>query len=105
MITAEQYQAGQTEAEFQKAVVEAAQYHGWDCFHFPNAIINPRGWPDLLMLRNGVWMLRECKVPGGRLGVRQVAMIERLRANGADVHIWLPEEWQTVIEPTLKGFR
>lgn len=102
VLSAQQYQARQTEAEFQAAVVEAAELHGWECFHFPNAIINPRGWPDLLMLRNGVWRLRECKTERGRLGPRQMEMIARLQANGADVEIWKPDMWGE-IETALKG--
>ena len=101
-LSADQYRARQTEAQFQAAVVEAAERLGWDCFHFPNAIINPRGWPDLLMLRDGVWMLRECKIDAGRLGHRQVEMIARLCGNGADVAIWKPKAWDE-IEAALKG--
>jgi hypothetical protein len=102
MIDAAAYKATQTEAQFQRVVIEAAERLGWSVYHFPNAIINPAGWPDLLMLRNGVWRLRELKTERGRLGPRQIERIAELEANGADVAVWKPEMWDA-IEQTLRG--
>lgn len=101
-ISAQAAVARQTEADFQKQVKQAAALLGWFCLHFPNAVINPAGWPDLMCFRDGKMLLMELKRENGRLGPRQEEMIETLNHCGQVVHVFRPSDWDQ-IEKTLRG--
>lgn len=101
-IPAAAYRARQTEKAFQQQVTHAAALLGWFCVHFPNAVINPAGWPDLLCFRDGECLLMELKRENGKLGPKQQEMIETLKHCGCVVHVFRPSDWPD-IEMTLRG--
>lgn len=101
MMTAADYRAKQTEAQFQSAVKEAAERHGWLVFHWPNALINPI-WPDLTLIRGGRIIFAELKTHRGKLSLNQEARLLELAAAGMEVYIWRPQ-YRDAIEATLKG--
>lgn len=101
-MASETYRGRQTEAQFMHAVQDAAARLGWLDFHFPNALCNPPGFPDLILLRDGVCIFAELKVRGGRLGRRQEEMAIDLADAGFPVRLWYPDDWPE-IEATLKG--
>lgn len=94
--------ARQTEKEFQRSVLEAASALNWFCLHFPNAVINPAGWPDLICFRGGKCLLMELKRENGKLGPKQEEMIDTLQHCGQVVHVFRPSQWDE-IEATLRG--
>lgn len=100
-IDATTYQAKQTEAQFQAAVVQLAETLGWRCWHFPQARGNPCV-PDLFLFRDGVLVLAELKTERGKLSVNQARMILDLDAHGIIVHVWRPSSWPE-IERVLQG--
>jgi hypothetical protein len=100
--TAATYRARQGEKDFQAAVLEAASALNWFCLHFPNAVINPAGWPDLICFRDGKTLLMELKRENGRLGPKQIEMIETLEHCGCVVRVFRPNQWDE-IEMTLRG--
>lgn len=100
-MTAAEYHARQTEAQFMATVKEAAERHGWIAVHFPNAIINPT-WPDLTLIRGRRVVFAELKTERGKLGPRQREMIADLEAIGAEVYVWRPSMWPA-IEAALRG--
>jgi VRR-NUC domain len=99
-VEASRYLATETEAQFQRTVIEAAMLLGWLVFHFPRMIGNPTGFPDLILIRDGVTIYRELKTPRGRVSAHQHLMHERLRDAGADVAVWYSTDWDA-IEATL----
>lgn len=102
-IAAADYQRRQTEAEFQAAVIEAAERLGWLCFHWPNAIINPI-WPDLTLIKDGRVIFAELKAERGKLSPKQRERFQELAGAGMDVRVWRPSQWEW-IEQTLRGER
>jgi hypothetical protein len=94
-ITAATYQAQQTEAQFQAAVVHLAETLGYRAWHFPQARGNPCV-PDLFLFRNGVLVLAELKTERGKLSANQVRMILDLDAHGVVVYVWRPSSWPEI---------
>jgi hypothetical protein len=95
-VEASKYLATETEAQFQRTVIEAATLLGWVVFHFPRMIGNPTGFPDLILIRDGVVLFRELKTPRGRVSAHQTQLHARLRDVGADVDIWYSSDWDTI---------
>jgi hypothetical protein len=96
-VSASQYQGRQTEAEFMAAVKQFAELHGWLCWHFPNAIINPCV-PDLFLFREGELLLAELKTERGKISFRQEQMLIELGIHGIYVHVWRPSMWDAIGE-------
>lgn len=88
-----------SEAAFQRQVIDLAILHGWWCWHDQDSRKNRAGLPDLILVkRRVVWA--ELKVPPRELTSDQEACLARLRAAGAEVHVWRPADWKD-IERTL----
>lgn len=103
--------AGETEVQFQQAVIEAAQLHGWTVAHFRPARTQQgwrtpvqadgKGFPDLVLVATGRVVFAELKSDRGRLTDDQKIWWERLRTAGAEVYVWRPRDWPH-IEKTLR---
>lgn len=97
------------EAEFQSAVIEAAQWHGWIVHHTRNVQIRPgvwatplqgdRGFPDLVLARpkHGDLVFAELKAPRGRLTPEQELWLATLRSAGAEAYCWRPVDMADII--------
>ena len=96
-ITAPAYLATATEAQFQRAVVEAATVLGWIAVAIPNMIGNPTGWPDLILIGHGRVMFRELKTERGKLSPKQRQWLERLQGAGADAALRRPADWELIV--------
>lgn len=113
------YQASQTEAQFQQAVVAYAQRNGWRCHWVPDSLYRrsfaasqhgadqgERGFPDLVMTRredDGTvrCVVAELKSLTGRVKPTQQAWIDELTlVGGIEVYVWFPDDWRH-IEATL----
>jgi len=102
-----------TETQFQEAVVEAAQVHGWIVAHFRPAktekgwrtpvAADGKGFPDLVLAhpQRGV-LFRELKSEKGKVSPEQQVWIDTLTAGGADAGFWRPRDWDD-IERVLRG--
>lgn len=95
-MTAASYQARQTEAQFMRAVQEFARLHGWLCVHWPNAVYNPAGYPDLTCYRDSICRHIELKTTRGRLGPKQREWAERLHQAGFRVLVATPDDWPEI---------
>jgi hypothetical protein len=107
-----------SEADFQAAVIDLACRTGWQCHHqkvpyrtLPTgrkiAITEPgttKGVPDLLLVHPHRGVLHvELKTEAGRLTAEQELWRDRLIAAGGDWRLWRPHDWESEIEPTLRG--
>jgi hypothetical protein len=68
------------EADYQARIIDTARLHGWRCAHFRPAhtakgwrtpIEGDRGFPDLVLARDGHIIIAELKSDRGRLGPGQ----------------------------------
>jgi len=69
----------------------------WEHYHTRNSRGSRAGFPDWVLWRERVIFV-ELKSEGGRVKREQWAVIDGLRAAGAEVHIWRPSMRATVAE-------
>lgn len=104
---AEAYQATATERQWQETVIACARALGWVAVHFPLmgrpdlGVGNPRGFPDLLLLRGQRYVLAELKTATGQLSADQRRFHAQIAAAGGTVRVWRPADWPEV-EETLR---
>lgn len=103
-MTTEEFAASESEAGFQKQVIELATLCGWDHYHTHDSRRSPEGWPDLALWRPGSFLLVELKAQNGRVTPAQRAMLYSLRLAlpAGSVHFWRPSDWPD-IERILGG--
>lgn len=87
-----------TEAQLQKAVIDAAHMFGWLVHHVKPArtpdgkyltrIAGDAGFPDLVLARDGEVFFVELKSAIGRIRPEQKRWAEHL-----DVIVWRPVDW------------
>ena len=67
-----------TEAEMQALIVEAAGWGGWMVYHTFDSRRSQPGFPDLILVRDGVMMAWELKSGSGRVTPEQQAWVDAL---------------------------
>lgn len=97
----------QSEADFERAVIQAAELYGWRWCHVRKAVVRKGrvatptsvpGWPDLVLWRPrlGGLMFVELKKLGGQLSPEQRDVLESLASAGAVVDTWWPNQWDRI---------
>ena len=92
----------ESEAEFQRWVMELADVLGWSTVHFRPAMTSKgyrtpvsgplgKGWPDLVLVRERV-IFAELKSDKGKLSLEQDYVLGELRNAGAEVYVWRPQD-------------
>jgi hypothetical protein len=94
--------ARQTEADWQRVIVDAARLFGWHVEHFRQMIGNPSGFPDLAMWRGDAYLLVELKREGGKPRPSQVRWADEAARCGVVVHLWQPSDFEMAMA-TLRG--
>ncbi len=99
--------AKQSEADFQKQVIQLARLYRWKVAHF-RAAMNKRGmwqtpvqadgagFPDLLMVRDRV-IAAELKSEKGKTSPEQDAWLAQFRAAGIETYVWRPADWDELV--------
>lgn len=96
----------ESEASFQRAVIDLAHLHNWMVFHARTSRTTSGGWatavaadgagfPDLVLVRKRT-LFRELKTDRGRLSHAQDQWHARLHDAGADVGVWRPRDWERI---------
>ncbi len=100
-----------TEANFLKMVLQLARLRGWRTFHArPGRTL--KGWrtpvqgdgvgfPDCLLIRDGVLLVFELKVGNGQTSPAQAAWLAAFRAAGIPATVVRPRDW-SLIEKALE---
>lgn len=97
----------QSEADFQRAVVEAAHLHGWRTCHTRKATVRKGqiatptsvpGWPDLVLwhTEHRAVLFVELKTDKGVLSDAQVNVLDSLSRAGAYIAVWRPKDWDGI---------
>jgi hypothetical protein len=99
------------ERDFQSTVIDAARLLGWRVVHFRPARTehgwrtpveaDGAGFVDLVLVRDRVLFV-ELKGSATRLTPEQRQWLDALDAAGAEVYLWLPDDWPE-IEQVLGG--
>lgn len=90
-----------TETQFQTMVIELAMYCGWIVFHPLPATVRSgqwathmtgnKGFPDLVLARRRIVLLRELKTERGVVSKFQQRWIDE-----AGVQVWRPSDWDRI---------
>ena len=87
-----------SEKAFMGAVVRLAKEHSWLVFHPHDSRRSLPGYPDLTLVRNGVCLWSELKVPGGGLTLQQAHWLKALGAvRETATFLWQPEDWPEIV--------
>jgi hypothetical protein len=93
-----------SEADFQRRVMDTARLAGWMVAHFRPAqtqrgrwvtpMAGDKGFPDLVLAREGRLLLAELKTDTGKPTAEQQAWLAELGAHG---RLWRPRNWEAVL--------
>jgi len=96
--------ATMTEAVLQQRVEEMAFRLGWRSYHTHDSRRSDAGFPDLVLLRRGVQVVRELKTERGRVTPQQQAWLDDYEQAGVDAGVWRPLDLiERRVEKTLTG--
>lgn len=107
--TAGKLAIAQTEAQFQRAVIELAVLNGWDWLHIDRSRTREgfwltaakgtlsKGWPDLLLIKGNRLIFVELKSEKGKVKPEQYLRLAQLGAI-ASCYIWRPSDWDAMLE-------
>lgn len=93
----------QSERDWQRQVIAAAELHGWRCWHDYDSRRNTAGWPDLVLChpprldRPGRALFVELKTATGRVSPTQQQWLDLLAACGLEVDVWRPADWPRLL--------
>lgn len=96
------------ERELQDAVIKLARLLGWRSAHFRPAMTthgwrtavqgDGKGFPDVVLIRDERLVVAELKSDSGQLTNEQDQWLAAWRSVGAEVHVWRPEDLQTIAD-------
>jgi hypothetical protein len=96
-----------SERNFMAQVIDLAHYCGWRVAHFRPARMahgwrtpvgaDGAGFPDLLMVREGVQIVAELKTEDGRLSEEQGRWLDTFETV-CRCYSWRPSQWQEIEE-------
>ena len=103
-----------SEADLQRAIIEAATLLGWRVCHFrPARMLDGRwrtpleghqGFPDLILLRPPRLIFAELKSPRGRVDFNQATWLNGLdTVPTVEQYLWRPGDWELgTVEEVLR---
>ena len=92
-----------SEADFQRTVIELAEWHGWRIYHVAKVkgqlrSHTSKGFPDLVFARPGRLVFAELKLEGEDPTADQEVWHELLRSAGEEMYVWRPADWREIKE-------
>jgi hypothetical protein len=85
------------EAAFQRRITDLCDWLHLRYWHDTDSRRNVPGWPDLVIVGNGVVFV-ELKTERGRVRPEQQAWHDDLKRAGAEVYIWRPSHWDFITD-------
>lgn len=77
-------------------VIGLAKILGYRVYHTYFSVKSQPGWPDLVLYKPGRFLMAELKTARGNLTAAQQQVIADLREAGIEVHVWRPQDWETI---------
>lgn len=87
----------QAEKEFQTDVLRYSRQRGWWGYHTYDSRRCEEGMPDWVFARDRIIFV-ELKSMTGKLTLKQMEVIDRLRKAGGEVYVWQPVDWPRIEE-------
>ena len=95
--------AFRNESEFQAAVCTLARRLGCLVFHPVNVRRSEPGMPDLTIVGDRGFLMRELKTETGRIRPEQQVWLDKLTAAKVDADVWRPSDWPERITNELRS--
>lgn len=105
-----------SEAAFQQQIEQLAALYSWRAYHAPDNIPRQtrggrvvkqrvtRGFPDLVLLRDGDLIFAELKSETGKATVEQLGWLHELEAvPGVETYVWRPSNWDEINARLSRG--
>lgn len=93
------YRDTMSEADLQEMIREAAILNGWMVYHAYDSRRTTAGFPDLVLIRDGVLIFAELKSAKGRLSEDQGIWIRALnQIHKTRAYIWRPADVDEIVE-------
>lgn len=99
-----EYRSRMSEGQLTETVIQLAKFHGWQVTHFRPAwteqgwrtpLSGHKGFPDLVLARNGVVLIVELKTERGRVTQEQNRWATAI---GAEYRLWRPSNLEEIKE-------
>ena len=90
--------AGVSERDWQRQIVETAEWGDWWWYHVPDSRRSNAGFPDLVLLhaeRGAIFV--EVKTEKGRVSPAQRMILGVMDAAGLEVRVWRPSDGDEVM--------
>lgn len=89
-----------TERQFQRQVLDLAKLCGYRAYHTHDSRRSQPGFPDIVLVnpKRRHTLFVELKTDVGRVTAAQQAWIDDLQRAGANVHLWRPTDWPSIVE-------
>lgn len=84
-----------SEKDLQAGVEKLARTLGWLCYHTWNSMHSAAGFPDLVLLRNGLVYVVELKSERREPTPEQERWLDAWRETGAAVYVWKPSDLES----------
>ena len=94
---------GITERQFMEQVKELAALCQMRWYHTHDSRRSDPGFPDVVMVRGERLIFAELKAEKGRVSAAQTFWLDALRATGAEVYVWRPSDWETIVVTLALG--
>lgn len=96
----------QDERQFMARVIGWAELGGWRHFHGYSSVRSPVGFPDLVLLRDGVCLVVELKTNHGYVSIEQADWLDDWQlVPGVTACLWQPQHWRAVRDFLVQGGR
>lgn len=86
------------ERELHAWVVDYAVATGWLTYSVPDSRRTPRGFPDLVLIREDRALFIELKTETGRVRVEQEIWLGRMEACGLTTRVWRPSDLKEIMD-------
>jgi hypothetical protein len=84
-----------TEAELQELIRDACSWLRLLAYHTRDSRGSSPGFPDLVIVGPGGFLIRELKSETGRITAQQADWLQALRKAGVDAKVWQPVDWHS----------
>jgi hypothetical protein len=91
------------EKGLQAAIIAAARCAGWRTYFVWNSQHSPKGWPDVVCLKDGRILIYECKTEKSRIRPEQIECLALLQAAGIPARIVRPSDMDEVLAELQEG--
>lgn len=85
-----------TERDLREQVRDLCKLFGWKMYFSWSSLHSPKGFPDLILVRDSVIMAVELKSEKGRTTTDQDEWLSALRQGGAKACVWRPSDIDNV---------